>query len=604
MTPAWRRPQRRRGSAAATPPTAAGLPAPLAIEAAAAHVRVDQTLCRTLAVIGYPREVGPGWLSPILDGAGAADVTLHIEPIPNTVAADRLRRQLARLESTRRITAGRERLADPEIEVAAEDARDLADRVARGEGRLFRVGLAVTVRARTLEDLETEADRVRALLASLLLDARPATYRALQGWLTTLPLGLDALRLRRTLDTAALAASFPFALAELPAPSSGEGVVLGRSANGRGVVQVDRWGQPNYNAVILARSGAGKSFLAKIDALRSLYRGVEVLAVDPDGEYQRMTERTGGAWLPLGTPQARINPFDLDHAGGSDAVTRRALFAHTLVTVLLGARLSPDEQAALDRAILAAYAVRGITADVRTHHRQAPLLADLTAALGTDPDPAAALLARRLQPFATGNHRVLFDGPSTGAADRPLTVFSLRTLPDELKTAGTLLALDAIWRRVTNPHQRRQRLVVLDEAWTLMRDPEGARYVHRLAKAARKHWAGLTTVTQDAADLLDTSLGQAVVANASVQILLGQAPQAMPRLAEAFRLTQGEQQFLLAADLGEGVIALGPERAAVRIVASDRERELITTNPAELAAQAETPPIPLAAPRRTRRASA
>jgi type IV secretory pathway VirB4 component len=570
----------RRG---APPEPPAGLLGPDALQIGPARLQAGATWCRTLIVTGYPHQVGAGWLEPLAGYPGNADIALHIDPIPPAVAAQRLRRQLARLESTRRLDADRDRLADPDVEAAAEDADALARRVARGEGRLYQVGLYATVRGHTQEEVDAEADRLRALCASLLLDAHPATFRTLQGWTTTLPLGLDQLGVRRTMDTAALAAGFPFASADLPTPGTG-GVLLGRNTHTRGLVFWDRWAQPNYNAVILAKSGAGKSYLAKLELLRWLYHGVEALVVDPEHEYRRLADAVGGTYLHLGHPDQRLNPFDLPQQGQPDALAGRALFVHTLVGSLLGEPLDPDTTAALDRAIMAAYHARGISADPRTHARPAPVLADLAHALHGDGDPAATTLAGQLAPYTTGSHRRLFDGPTTTHPHGHLVVFSLRDLPDELKAAGTLLALDATWRTATNPQRRRRRLVVVDEAWQLMRDPAAAGYLYRLAKSARKHWCGLTVVTQDPADVLVTPLGQAIVQNAATQLLLGQAPQATEALTRAFHLSHGEQAHLLAAQPGDALLLAGSHRVALRSLASPTDHDLVTTSPEFLAA--------------------
>jgi type IV secretory pathway VirB4 component len=560
---------------------AAGVPLPDAVEVAPRAIRVGKMWCRTLIVTGYPREVPGGWLEPLVTHPGAADVALHVEPVPSAVAAAGLRRQLARLESTRRVDAEHQRLADAEVEAAAEDAQELARRLARGEGRLFRVGLYVTVRGRDRSELDEQTDSVQALLSSLLLDAQPATYRSLQGWITSLPLGLDSLKVRRSLDTAALAAAFPFASAELTTAGTG-GVLYGRNLRSHGLVLWDRFACDNYNAVILAKSGAGKSYLAKLEALRSLYRGIDVAVVDPDGEYRRMTDAAGGAYLALGASGVCLNPLDL--AEEPDALTRRALFVHALVEVMVGQTLGAEERAALDRAIVAAYQQAGITVDPRTHRRPAPLLRDLVAVLEQDADAAARRLAASLVRYATGSWRGLFDGPTTTRPEGHLVVFGLRELPEELAAVGVMLAMDAIWRRVADPRRRRRRLVVVvDEAWRLMRDPAGARFLWRLAKSARKHWCGLSVVTQDVGDLLGTELGKAVVANATTQVLLGQAPQALAALAEAFRLSEGERAFLVGARIGEGILAAGTERVAFRATASPTEHRLITTSPAELA---------------------
>jgi hypothetical protein len=549
--------------------------------------------CRTFAVVGYPREVGYGWLEPLTATPTRVDVSLHVAPTPVPVAADRLRRQLARLESTRRDDASHGRLANPDVDVAAEDARALADGLARGNSRLFRVGLTITVHAKDRRQLNAECVRIRGVCAGMLLDLQPATFRQLQGWLTSLPVGVDQLALNRTFDTAALAAAYPFANAD---PTTTAGVLYGTTAAGSGLLLWDRFHQDNHNSVILARSGAGKSYLAKLEALRSLYRGIDVLIIDPEDEYHRLTDAVGGLHLPLGTPAGRLNPFDLptpttgpntgNESGRGDPLTRRALFLHTLIGVLLGGPLPPETAAVLDRAILAAYQQAGITLDVRTHRRPAPLLADLAAVLEADSrasgDPAGARLAGQLAPYVTGSYRRLFDGPTTTTPTGHLVVYSLAGLPEELKAAGTMLVLDAIWRTVSNPADRRRRLVVVDEAWLLMADPQGARFLFQMAKAARKHWAGLTVVTQDAADLLATPLGQAVVANAATQILLRQAPQTIDVIGDAFALSAGERSYLLAAPQGAGLLAAGTTRIAFQAHASPAEHRLITTNPAEL----------------------
>lgn len=545
----------------------------------------EGTYAASFAVAGYPAEVGNGWLEPLLSYPARLDVAIHVEPIPAPVAADRLRKQRARIESGRRQSAERGRLDDPVTESAAADARELAYRVACGEGRLFDVGIYLTVFGDSEAHLAETVAAVRSVADGMLLHLVPATFRTVQGWCTTLPLGLDGLKIRRTFDTDALAACFPFTSDQLAqAANSTSPVLLGVNGTGSGVVCFDRWSLDNHNSVVLARSGAGKSYLTKLDILRSLYQGVQVLVVDPEQEYVRLANAVGGTVIELGAPQVRINPFDLPkHERAQDAVQRRALFAHTVIAVLLGAELTASERAVLDTAILTAYAQAGITDDVSTHNRPAPTLVDVVRVLADIGTLAADALAERLVPYVTGSFAGLFDGPTTTSTDGHLVVFALKHLPEELKAIGTVLVLDAIWRQVTSPECRR-RLCVVDEAWLLMKEPAGARFLFRMAKAARKHWAGLAVITQDAADLLGTDLGQAVVANAATQILLRQAPQAIDQVATAFRLSEGERAYVLTATRGSGLINTGTSRAAFAAVASDEEHRLATTDPAELAA--------------------
>ncbi|GAA1291781.1 VirB4 family type IV secretion system protein [Saccharothrix xinjiangensis] len=600
------RARRHRRPASPTASSTAAAFTPDALSVAARHLEVGGEWVSSFVMVGFPREVHPGWLAPLLTYPGRLDVSLHVEPIDPTTAATRLKKQLARLEAGRRHTAEHGRLFDPHVEAATEDAYDLSHRVARGEGKLFRVGLYLTVHATSENDLADEVAALRALCASLLLDAKHTTYRSLQGWVSTLPMGLDLIGMRRTFDTSALAAAFPFTSPDLPAPdptsvAAPAGVLYGYNIGSQGLVHWDRFGEGmhNHNAVILGRSGAGKSYLVKLELLRSLYRGVEIAVVDPEDEYARLAAAVGGTYVHLGAPGVRLNPFDLPvhtRADGhrtapKDALVRRSLFLHTVLAVLLGGEPTADERAALDRAIAATYQSVGITADPRTWTRPSPtlrVLRDRLADAGQTGDHTAGKLAARLHPFVDGAFGQLFDGPSSVTPEGHLVVFSLRDLPDELKGIGTLLTLDAVWRRVSNPAMRRPRLVVVDEAWLLMKQPSGAEFLFRMAKASRKHWAGLTVATQDTADVLGSDLGKAVVANAATQILLRQASQAIDEITRTFDLSAGERQFLLSADRGQGLLSAGTQRVAFHAIASPTEHQLVTSDPAELATYTDT----------------
>lgn len=556
-----------------------GLLGPDSIELFPRRMQVQDQFVETLCVTGYPREVGPGWLTPLLGHRGNVDVALHVEPIRNEIAAGHLRRQIARLESSRRIDASKARVADPELEAAAGDAIELAASVARGEGRLFRVGLYITIRADSPEALEEEKLRVRAISASLLLDTRQLPFRQLEGWLSTLPIASDHVRLSRTFDTGALASCFPFASAEI---GSGSGIFYGRNATTGSPILFDRFGLENFNQVVMARSGAGKSYFAKLTLLRSLYLGIEALVIDPENEYERLALAAGGRVISLGGEAFRLNPLDLGDPGSSDAVIQQSLFIHTVIESMVG-RMSPEERSVLDRALINTYQRAGITADPSTHSRPAPLLRDVVAELMELPEGGP--LADRLQLFVAGSHKTMFDGPTTARHDDHLVVFALRDLPEELKAVGTLLALHSIWRTVTRG-SRKPRIVLVDEAWWLLREESrmGAAFLNRLAKSSRKHWCGLTTITQDVADVLSTDLGQAVITNASSHVLLGQSPQAADSLAKAFDLSDGEVSYLLSCDRGEGLLSIGTERAPLRIIASPREHQIATSDPAELEA--------------------
>ena len=572
---AFRRPQR------AEPP--AGFVGPDSLELLPRRIRSGSTWCETLAVTGFPREVRPGWLQPLLSYRGPVDVSLHVEPIPPEVAANRLRRQLARLESTRRLDQQKSKLPDPYIDAAADDATELAGRLARGEDRLFRAGLYVTVRAPSQEELDEEVPKVRSLLGSLLLDVRPVTFRALEGLVTTLPLGLDALKLRRTFDTRALATTFPFASTEIQ--SSG-GILIGRNAETGSLVFADRFASKGgYSQVILARTGGGKSYLAKLMVLRSLYQGAEVFFIDPENEYERLGRAVGGAVIRLGPDGDRLNPLDLRKPGHIYAVTDQVAFCIDLVATLLGG-ITPEEKGELDPAVHAAYAGAGITADPNTHTRPAPLLADAVAALGEN--AVARSLAARLEPFVHGSFNGLFDRPTTVRPTGHVVVFALRDLPDELRAAGTLLACDAVWRTVRSGGDR-ARIVVVDEAWLLLQSERAADFLERFARSSRKYGFGLTTITQQVSDVVGSRFGRTIVDNAADTFLLRQSAEGAQELAEFFKLSQGECNFLANCRQGHGLYCSDSGRVALEVIASPEEHELVHSDPPQIVAREVAP---------------
>jgi hypothetical protein len=614
------------------------------VEVAPRAVCIDGRWAATLVVVGLPSQVHPAWLEPLTSYPAPLELALHVESVPPQVAARQLRRQLARLESSRHGETIGGRLIDPRTSAAAEDAHELSERLARTQTQLHRIAIAITVHAESPDELGEHVRAVRSLAASLLIDARPTTWRALDGWSATLPIGVNPLGHRRVVDTDAAAACFPFASPDLPAPgplaaTTPAGILWGHNTATHALVVTDRFAQANYNQVILAVSGAGKSFAVKLEILRGLYRGIEAIVIDPEDEYAALAATVGGVHIRLGAPAVRVNPFDLPgysppgHAYpgnhqhhenhyphdrqptgpgqkeppaappwnepgawiDSDLLARRALFLHSVLGVLLG-ELSASESAVLDVAIHTAYARAGISFDPATWTRAPPLLADLADAL-TDlataqQDPLAGQLATRLVPYVSGSFAGLFNGPTTHPPSGHLTIYSLKALPEQLLGVGTLLALDATWRTVTTPRHRRPRVVVVDEAWLLLSHPAGAAFLLRLAKAARKHWCGLTLVTQDAGDVLATELGRAVVSNAATSLLLRTAPQAAERVAQAWHLSEGERDFLTCAPVGTGLLLVGGHRVALTIHASPTETDVITTDPRVLATRTPTQPTP------------
>ena len=503
-------------------------PAPAGIHIHPRSVEIDGVHATTLAVTGYPAEVLPGWLEALTAYPARLDVALHAEPVPPQVAADRLRRRRTRLEAGRRESAGRGRIEDPRIESAAQDAAELAGRIARCETKLFTAALYLTCYADSADDLGQLVADVKALLSASLASAQAPMFRMLGAWQATLPAGPDRIGQVRVLDTAALAACAP-----LTSPDTGSGEALSPRAVFAGLSAItgapvfrDRWAEPNHNSLILGTSGAGKSYLAKTDLIRELCTGTVGAVIDPEGEYVALAGALGGRVVELGLPGGALNVLELPHpdAAGPCELASRVLDLHALCAVLLGTGRAEKLRGPLDRAAMGAYRAAGISEDPATWTRPAPDLAAVARQTGTVFDPGSAELAGLLEPYATGSYAALFNGAEPDGSDLepPLTVYTLRHLPDALRPAGMLLVLSRVWNQARGGERR--RMLLIDEVWQLLAEPDAARFVLRFAKSARKHRLGLSLATQDAGDLLASELGTAVACNAAIQILLGQAP--------------------------------------------------------------------------------
>lgn len=572
---------------------------PLGIEVAPRTVVIDGVWAATLAVTGYPSEVLPGWLETLTAYPARIDVALHAQPVPAGVAADRLRRRRARLEAGRRSDAQRGRLGDPLLDSAAHDAEALAHRVARAQTRLFTAALYLTIYADTREELDELTTDVKALLSASLASAQAPTFRMLDAYRSTLPASPDLIGHTRVLDTAALAACAPVTSPEASEADtmSPNAVLAGLNTATGAPVFRDRWSETNHNSLILGTSGSGKSFMAKTDLIRELCTGTIASVIDPDGEYAPIADAVGGRVIRLGLPGNFLNVLDLPapSAAGPCELATRVLDLHALVAVLLGGERAERLRPVLDRAAMGAYQAAGITGDPATWHRAAPDLADVMARAETELDPASAELAAHLAPYAHGSFRTLFtrdpaaSDPIRAQAEPnevPLTVYTLEHLPEVLRTPAALLVLSACWRGAQAGERR--RMLLIDEAWQLLRDDAAARIVYRIAKAARKHQLALSLVTQDAEDLLHSDLGTAVACNAATQILLHQAPQALALVTARFRLSAGEREFLAAAPRGYALARTGAGRAALATIATPAEEPFLHTGITTAAPGTET----------------
>ena len=476
--------------------------------------------------------------------------------------------------------------------MAHEDVERLRDALERGDERVFSAALYVALRAQDAPALDRAQARVASLLGGVMAGARPALYEMLPGLLSCLPAGRDHLGRRRNLDTSSLATMLPLASSHLPA---GPGILAGVNLHDGSLVVVDPFAadQENANRVVFATSGAGKSYACKVEALRALLSGVEYYVVDPEGEYGRLCEAVGGQRVRLsgGSPH-RLNPFELgppapagEAADSRDALAERVLALQGLLGLMLaspGESLGPAERGALDGALYACYRARGITGDESTHARPAPVLAELVEVLRGLGDPHG--LAAGLERYVSGSLGRIFSEGTTAELEGPFVVLDVEGLEEELRPLATYAVADHVWRAVRR--EPRPRVLLIDEAWSLMRRPEGAAFLGQMARRARKRWLGLTTVTQDVEDFLGSPDGHAVLANSSQQLLMRQDASAANLVSETFGLSPRERDFVRSCGRGEGLLLASGRRVALRVEASPYEHELATTDPAELSARA------------------
>ncbi len=550
-------------------------------------------------VYGFPRQVFTGWLSPIINLDEIIDISLYIYPVESRVVLENLRKKVGQLEASYTINQEKGRVRDPGLEAAIQDAEELRDKLQVGEERFFRFGLYLTMYAGSLDELTQINRKIEGIFGQSLVYTKPATLQMEAGFNSTTPLASDQLQISRNMNTGAISTAFPFTSAEL---SRNEGVLYGLNRHNNGLVLFDRFSLENANMVVFAKSGAGKSFAIKLEALRSLMMGAEIIVIDPENEYRTLSDAVGGSYLRLSLASStRINPFDLpqvfDQEEADNALQANIITLHGLLRLMMGGAtvntntgatlttpLTPAEDADLDVAIINTYARAGITKDPLTHNATPPTMNDLynTLASMTGNGPA---LAQRLRKYTTGTFSGIFSEQSNVQLDNPFLVFNIRDLEDELRPVGMYIALNYIWNKVKS--DKRKRILIVDEAWQLMKYDDSANFMFSLAKRARKYYLGLTTISQDVEDFLSSKMGRAVVSNSSLQLLLKQAPSAVDIIAETFKLTNEERNRLTQFPVGEGLFFAGLNHVIIRILASQTEAELISTSPQALAAARE-----------------
>lgn len=554
--------------------------APSAIEVDFNNMLVGSKYFRTYFVTGYPRFVGANWLSPLINFDHPIDIATYYYPVDTGLVMERLKRKIGEFEATINLALDEGKLPDPSVKVALSDATELQDQLASGTEKYFHFALYLTVRADSLKKLDKISRKIESTLASIGVIIKIATLQQEEGFRTTMPVGYDEIYITRNMDTTSLATTFPFVSSEL---TMDDGILYGLNKHNNSLIIFDRFKLANANMVVFATSGAGKSYFVKLEAMRSLMFGTEIIVIDPEKEYEKLCKTIGGEYISFSQDgDQKLNPFELSgvYQKDEDELRFKILSLNGLIRIMLGGNLTPEQSAILDRAIILSYKEKGITPDPSTQRQEPPLLSDLYKILQAMAEDEAHTMATRLEKYVKGSAAGIFDQPSNIELKNTFTVFSIRDLSDDLRPIAMYMMLDYIWTRIKK--DRRKRLLVIDEAWWLMQYPDAAKFVHSIAKRARKYGLGLTTITQDVEDFLNTDYGKAVVTNSALQVLLKQSPAAIDRIQNVFYLTSGEKNYLLSAGIGEGLFFAGSNHVAMQVIASENEHNLITTNPIEI----------------------
>jgi conjugal transfer ATP-binding protein TraC len=567
--------------------------APSSLEFSGNYFQLGTRYARTYYVYGYPRQLYTGWLSSLVNLDEVIDMSMIVQPVRSEVVLENLRKKVSQLEAGIQIDSEKGHVRDPGKQAAIQDAEEMRDKLQVGEERFFRFGLYFTLYAGSLDELEFISHKVESLLGQQLVYSKPSSAQQEQGLNSVVPQFTDQLQIYRNMNTGALSTSFPFTSADL---TQDNGILYGVNMHNSGLVIFDRFSLENGNSVVFAKSGAGKIYTVKLEALRSMMFGTDIFIIDPENEYQKMCDAVGGAYVRLSLNSAtRINPFDLPHVLDSEEADNplrsNLITLHGLLRLMMGGAqaeiqagggnvapaLSPTEEADLDAALIETYAKAGITNDPLTHGSTPPTINDLYDTLlhsgGTGPQ-----LAQRLRKYTSGTFAGIFSQQSNVNVNNPMVVFNIRDLEDELRPVAMYIVLNFIWNKTKADKKR--RLLIVDEAWQLMRYEDSANFLFSLAKRARKYNLGITTITQDVEDFMASRMGRAIVANASMQMLLKQSPTAVDVLSDVFKLTSEEQKRLSQFPVGQGLFFAGQNHVHIQVIASPTENELISTTPA------------------------
>lgn len=534
----------------------------------------------TLFVVNYPRYISVGWFAPVINYNSPLDISMFFYTVKSEIILKQLKNKVGALEA--QLMADREKGAprDPIRETALQDIEQLRDNLTQGTEKFFQFALYVTVYADTKEELEILTEKIESLFGSKLIYSKRALYQSEQGFNSCLPLGRDELQIGFNMNSSPVASSFPFISSEL---TSDDGILYGINRHNNSLVIFDRFSLQNPNSVVFATSGAGKSYAIKLEVLRSMMLGTDVMIIDPENEYKHLADSVSGAYIGISlNSQSKLNPFDLPKAisedsSAADIIRSAVITLKGLMRLMLG-ELSHEEDSVIDRALLETYAKKDITAESDLSQIEPPLMSDFQEVLsgmegGDD-------LVLRLKKYTEGTFAGLFNSPTNIDVNNQLICFSVRDLEDELKPIAIYTIINYIWNIVRS--ELKKRILIIDEAWWLMQREDSAKFIFALVKRCRKYYLGVTTITQDVNDFLRSPYGQAIVTNSALQLLLKQSPASIDMIQKTFLLTEGEKYLLLEGNVGEGIFFAGDKHVAILVKASYTEDQVITSDPKQL----------------------
>ncbi len=553
--------------------------APAAMKISSHYLELNEKFIRTLFVVTYPRYISVGWFIPIINLNHPLDIGMFFYPVESAIVLKQLRDKAGNLEAQLAADIEKGAPRDPLRETALRDIEKLRDDLTQGIEHFFQYGLYITIYASSLKELDLMTEKVESLLGSKLVFSRKVFYQAEQGFNSTLPLGNDELMIGFNMNSSPCASSFPFISTDL---TSDNGILYGINRHNNSLILFDRFSLMNANMCVFATSGAGKSYAVKCEVLRSLMMGVDIIIIDPEREYKHLSNAVGGAYIDISlNSESKINPFDLPRpvgeASAGDIIRSAVITLKGLIKLMIGT-LSSEEDSIVDRALLETYAKKDITPTCDLSKVESPVMQDFQEIL--EGMAGAERLVEKIKKYTEGTFAGLLNSPTNVDVKNQLVIFSVRDLEDELRPMAIYTIVNYIWNVVRSELKR--RILIIDEAWWLMQRIDSAKFIHALVKRCRKYYLGVTTITQDVNDFLGSPYGQAILNNSALKLLLKQSSAAIEAVTKTFMLTKGEKYLLLEGGVGEGIFFAGDRHAAIKIVASYAEDQLITSDPRQL----------------------